>query len=46
MASPPRIDRLLRLRITEGLLRECWLHEEEQALIDRAWSSSPAELAD
>lgn len=31
------IRRALRFRITGSQLSECWLYEENQALIDRAW---------
>lgn len=31
------IRRVLRFRITGSQLSECWLYEENQALIDRAW---------
>ncbi len=32
------IRRALRYRVSEGRFTECWLYEEDQALIDRAWS--------
>ncbi len=32
------IRRVLRYRIADGRFTECWLYEEDQALIDRAWS--------
>ncbi len=32
------IRRLLRFRIDGDHLAECWLYEENQALVDRAWS--------
>jgi uncharacterized protein len=32
------IRRVLRYRIAGDRFAECWLYEEDQALIDRAWS--------
>ena len=32
------IGRLLRYRVSGNQFTECWLYEEDQALIDRAWS--------
>jgi len=32
------IRRVLRYRVAGGQFLECWLYEEDQALIDRAWS--------
>jgi len=32
------VRRVLRYRVTDGRFSECWLYEENQALIDRAWS--------
>lgn len=37
-----QIRRVLRYRINDGRLTECWLYEENQDLIDRAWSTPPA----
>jgi hypothetical protein len=34
------IRRLLRYRIAEGRFTECWLYEEDQALVDRLWGTS------
>src|SRR4029450_8076155 len=31
------IRRLLRYRIVEGRFTECWLYDEDQALVDRLW---------
>lgn len=31
------LARVLRYRITDGLLRECWLHETDQATVDHLW---------
>lgn len=31
------LSRVLRYRVADGLLRECWLHDEDQALIDHLW---------
>jgi len=31
------LSRVLRYRIADGLLRECWLHDTDQALIDHLW---------
>ena len=32
------IRRVLRYRVVDGRLAECWLYEEDQALVDRAWA--------
>lgn len=32
------VERVLRYRVEDGLLAECWLHEVDQAAVDRAWS--------
>ena len=32
------IRRVLRFRIRDGQLGECWLYDEDQALIDRGWA--------
>jgi len=31
------MQRVLRYRIADGLLRECWLHESDQAAVDHFW---------
>jgi len=31
------LHRVLRYRVADGLLRECWLHDEDQALVDHYW---------
>jgi hypothetical protein len=31
------VERVLRYRVADGLLRECWLHEADQALVDHLW---------
>jgi len=31
------LQRVFRYRIAEGLLRECWLYEADQAVVDRFW---------
>jgi len=31
------VSRLLRYRIADGLLRECWLIESDQSLVDHSW---------
>ncbi len=36
------IRRVLRYRVEGDQFSECWLYEEDQALIDRAWSGSRA----
>ena len=33
------IRRLLRYRIAEGRFTECWLYDEDQALVDRLWGA-------
>ena len=33
------IRRLLRFRVTDGQFTDCWLYDEDQALVDRGWSS-------
>jgi hypothetical protein len=35
------IRRVLRYRVIDDRFTECWLYEEDQALIDRAWSATP-----
>ena len=32
------IRRVLRYRVVDGRFAECWLYEEDQALVDRAWA--------
>lgn len=32
------VRRVLRYRVVDGRFTECWLYEESQSLIDRAWS--------
>ena len=40
LGDPPvRCRRLLLYRVEDGLLRECWLYDEDQAFIDGLWSS-------
>lgn len=36
--DPIEIRRVLRFRVEGDQLAECWLYDEDQALIDRAWS--------
>ena len=31
------IHRTLRYRVEDGLLRECWLLDEDQSLVDHYW---------
>lgn len=33
------VERVLVYRVTDGLLAECWVYDEDQAFIDRALSS-------
>jgi uncharacterized protein len=35
------IRRLLRYRIADGRFTECWLYDEDQALVDRLWGTPP-----
>jgi len=35
------VHRVLRYRVVADRFAECWLYEEDQALIDRAWSAAP-----
>ena len=39
--DPIEIRRVLRFRVEEDQLVECWLYDEDQAMIDRAWSDPP-----
>jgi hypothetical protein len=32
------IDRMLRYRVADGKLAECWVYDENQRLIDEYWS--------
>jgi len=36
--NPTEIRRLFRYRVEGDRFAECWLYEENQALIDRAWA--------
>ncbi len=36
--EPTEIRRVLRYRVAGGQMTECWLYDEDQALIDRAWA--------
>lgn len=36
--SSIEIDRLLRYRVADGKLAECWVYDENQRLIDEYWS--------
>lgn len=33
------LRRVLRYRVGGGLLRECWLHDEQQHVVDHLWRS-------
>lgn len=35
------VQRALRFRIAGGLLAECWLYDQDQHLVDRAWGVRP-----
>jgi ketosteroid isomerase-like protein len=37
--GPAEIRRVLRYRVRGSHFVDCWLYEEDQAVIDRAWSS-------
>jgi hypothetical protein len=32
------LRRVLRYRVAEDRLVECWLHDEDQRLVDRLWA--------
>ena len=36
--GPVEIRRVLRYRVAGDRFTECWLYEEDQAVVDRAWS--------
>lgn len=36
--SQVQIERLLRYRMHEGKLIECWVYDEDQRLIDELWA--------
>ena len=36
------VRRLFRYRISEGLIRECWLYDEDQRLVDHFWRPDDA----
>jgi hypothetical protein len=39
LGDPPRrVRRVLLYRVQDGLLRECWLFDEDQRFIDHLWS--------
>lgn len=36
-----RVRRVLLYRVEDGMLRECWLYDEDQRFVDTLWSSEP-----
>ena len=36
--SSVEIDRILRYRVADGKLAECWVYDQNQRLIDEYWS--------
>lgn len=42
LGDPPRqVRRVLLYRVMDGMLRECWLFDEDQRFIDALWSVDP-----
>ena len=40
LGDPPRrVRRVLLYRVQDGMLRECWLFDEDQRYIDELWST-------
>ena len=37
------VRRLFRYRISDGLIRECWLYDEDQRLVDHFWRPADAD---
>lgn len=36
--APVTIERLLRYRVQDGKLAECWVYDEDQRLVDEYWA--------